>query len=95
MILKQGEPYLSEWFENNNGEITRDFIFRDYGNWVWHVKQYADPADKTTVIKNIAYQSNPMTGVTEQRGIELICNKAMNEPLMRSLQFTHKCICCN
>ena len=42
MSFEQGVAHISEWYENNDGQTRRDFVIRDFGNWIWHVKQSAD-----------------------------------------------------
>ncbi len=97
MKLEAGIGYLTEWYENNDGSKVRDFTFRDFGNWIWVVKQFAKHEDPTQVGMNMAFQLNPNSGELVLREVEGICNKALRkeDPLYIELQFTHNCNCCN
>jgi hypothetical protein len=97
MKLEAGQGYLTEWYQNNDSAMVRDFVFRDFGNWLWTVKQFAQGADTTKVGDVKAYQSNPNSGETVLRDITGICNKALRKDseLYKELQFTHDCSCCN
>ena len=97
MLLDQGQGYLTEWYENNDGVKVRDFVFRDFGNWIWNVKQFSDNNDTSKIAKNIAYQTNPNTGEIVLRDVTGICNKALRpeNPFWNELQFSHACTCCN
>lgn len=97
MKLEAGIGYLTEWYKNNDGSLVRDFTFRDFGNWMWVVKQFAKYEDETQVGTNMAFQLNPNSGELVLREVEGICNKALRkeDPLYIELQFTHDCNCCN
>lgn len=94
MSFDQGESVLSDWYENRDGQPRRDFVLRDFDNWIWHVKQYANPGT-TTVTEHVAYQSNPQTGETVKLDIDYLCTKAIGPEVYKELQFTHACKCCD
>lgn len=95
MKLEAGQVYLSDWYQNNN--ITqREFVFKDFGDFVWTVKQYSEDGGKTVKV-NRAYQLNPQDGEMKWRDVDGICNKALRPEtdMYKELQFTHSCTCCN
>jgi hypothetical protein len=97
MKLEAGVGYLTEWYKNNDGSMVRDFTLRDFGNWIWVVKQFAKHEDATQVGMNMAFQLNPNSGELVLREVDGICNKALrkDDPLYAELQFSHDCNCCN
>jgi len=96
MKLEAGIGYLTEWYKNHDGSLVRDFTFRDFGNYVWIVKQFAKHEDETQVGMNMAHQLDPNSGGVTERSVDDICNKALRkeDALYTELQFTHDCTCC-
>jgi hypothetical protein len=94
MSFEHGVAHISEWYENNDGQARRDFVVRDFGNYVWHVKQSAERGS-IVVTENVAYQSDPNSGETNKMDISHFCNRCISPEIYQELQFTHACQCCN
>jgi len=95
MKLEAGQGYLTEWYQGENSS-QRDFAFRDFGNYVWIVKQFSENSDGKVTTSH-AYQLEPQNGEMKLREINGICNKALRKDseLYKELQLTHDCSCCN
>jgi hypothetical protein len=93
MDFPQGHAYLTEWYNNESGQSVRDFIWRDFDNWLWTVKQFGDNG---VVTNNVVHQINRNTGEANKMDITNICTKGIaatsnicGQDFYKELQLTH------
>lgn len=90
MNLKQGIGQFTEWYLTKDGtQKVRDFVWRDYDNWLWTVKQFATNEELPKITKSIAYQSNPSTGETILMSTDNLCCKGLNKDYYNILELAH------
>jgi len=94
MNFEQGQAFLTEWYKNEQGQTVRDFVWRDFDNWIWTVKQYGD--DNGIVTGNTVNQINRNTGESSKMDITNLCPRGLAASsninkidLYKELQLTH------
>lgn len=93
MNFPQGQAYLTEWYENEQGQTVRDFVWRDFDNWLWTVKQYGENG---VVTNNVVHQVNRNTGEVNKMDVTNLCTRGLAASsnvtkidLYKELQLTH------